>query len=150
MYTGVEVPDTLYTYQSDTDTDGSMHATVPEDISNLNIDATPALKRPESAITSIEEETEEPAAKKAKTGTKIPKRGRKASTQPSRASSRIRMQKTATASPAPSTAASVAAVAPASKAASKTAPKPAPKKAAGSKTATPAPEPDYDSSDPDR
>ncbi|KAH7489804.1 hypothetical protein FOMA001_g3651 [Fusarium oxysporum f. sp. matthiolae] len=153
-YTGVEVPDTLYKYQSDTDTDGSMHATVPEDISNLNIDATPALKRPESAITSIEEETEEPAAKKAKTGTKIPKRGRKASTQPSRASSRIRMQKTATASPAPSTAASVAAVAPASKAASKTAPKPAPKpapkKAAGSKTATPAPEPDYDSNDPDR
>lgn len=88
------------------------------------------------------------------TGTKIPKRGRKASTQPSRASSRIRMQKTATASPAPSTAASVAAVAPASKAASKTAPKPAPKpapkKAAGSKTATPALETDYDSSDPDR
>ncbi|PCD37295.1 hypothetical protein AU210_005797 [Fusarium oxysporum f. sp. radicis-cucumerinum] len=150
MYTGVEVPDTLYKYQSDTDTDGSMHATVPEDIRNLNIDATPALKRPESAITSIEEETEEPAAKKAKTGTKIPKRGRKASTQLSRASSRIRMQKTATASPAPSTAASVAAVAPASKAASKTAPKPAPKKAAGSKTATPAPEPDYDSNDPDR
>lgn len=84
------------------------------------------------------------------TGTKIPKRGRKASTQPSRTSSRIRMQKTATASPAPSTAASVAAVAPASKAASKTAPKPAPKKAAGSKTATPALETDYDSSDPDR
>ncbi|KAH7172842.1 hypothetical protein DER46DRAFT_657512 [Fusarium sp. MPI-SDFR-AT-0072] len=146
MYTGVEVPDTLYTYQSDTDTDGSMPATVPEDISNLKIDATPALKRPESAITSIEEETEEPAAKKAKTGTKIPKRGRKASTQPSRASSRIRMQKTATTSPAPSPAASKAAPKPATK----PAPKPAPKKAAGSKTATPAPGPDYDSSDPDR
>ncbi|KAF4959576.1 hypothetical protein FGADI_1643 [Fusarium gaditjirri] len=166
MYTGVEVPDTAYTYQSDSDTDGSMHGTVPEDISNLNIDATPALKRPESAITSIEEATEEPAAKKPKIGT-IPKRGRKASTQPSRASSRIRMQKTATASPAPSTvasrAASVAVAVPAnSKAAPKAAPKPAakpatkssskpaPKKAAGSKTAAPAPEPDYDSSDPDR
>jgi hypothetical protein len=68
MYTGVQVHDPLYRYQSDSDTDGSMQAAVPEDISNLNIDANPALKRPESAITSIEEATEEPAAKKARTG----------------------------------------------------------------------------------
>ncbi|PNP86400.1 hypothetical protein FNYG_00102 [Fusarium nygamai] len=177
MYTGVEVPDSLYVNQSETDTDVSMRGTVPENISNLIIDATPALKRPERPIASIEEETEEqPAAKKPKIGT-IPRRGRKPSSQPSRASSRLQMQRAGTASTAPSTAVSratsVAAAAPAPKAAPKApkappkaapkaAPKPAPKpakkpatktgpkKAAGSKTATPAPEPDYDSSDPDR
>lgn len=69
LYTGIEVPDSLYEYQSELDTDGSMSATFPENIGNLTIDATPALKRPESAITSIEEETEEqPAAKKPKIG----------------------------------------------------------------------------------
>ncbi|KAF5977705.1 transaldolase [Fusarium bulbicola] len=158
MYTGVEVPDSRYKYQSETETDGSMRGLVPENIPrNLTIDGTPALKRPESAIASIEEETEEqPAAKKPKLGA-IPKRGRKPSTQPSRASSRIRMQRAGTASTAPSTAVSTAvsratsvAAAPkatskapktALKAAPKAAPKPAPKKATGSKTATPAPEP---------
>ncbi|CVK98981.1 related to transaldolase [Fusarium proliferatum] len=164
LYTGIEVPDSLYEYQSEPDTDGSMSATVPENIGNLTIDATPALKRPESAITSIEEETEEqPATKKPKIGP-IPRRGRKPSTQPSRASSRIRMQRAGTASTAPSTAVSaavsratsVAAATPAPKApkaapksapkpaqkpASKSATKPAPKKATRSKTATPAPEP---------
>jgi hypothetical protein len=69
MYTGVEVPDSLYINQSETDTDVSMRGTVPENLSNLTIDATPALKRPERPIASIEEEAEEqPAAKKPKLG----------------------------------------------------------------------------------
>ncbi|KAF5632398.1 transaldolase [Fusarium tjaetaba] len=154
MYTGVEVPDSLYINQSETDTDVSMRGTFPENLSNLTIDATPALKRPERPIASIEEETEEqPAAKKPKLGT-IPRRGKNPSSQPSRESSRLRMQRDAAASTAPSAAVSrassvaVAASAPkAPKAAPKSAPKApkappkaAPKRATRSKTATPAPE----------
>ncbi|KAF4337425.1 hypothetical protein FBEOM_8702 [Fusarium beomiforme] len=184
-FKGILPADSRYRYQSDSDSEESIHPDIREDISDLAIDATTALKRPGSDITSAEEvQAEEPAAKKARTETKTTKTtkggkgGKKsgtASSQPSRASSRIRMQKER-ASPAVSTAASTVGVA--TPAASKpTASKTAAAKAATSKGAprvtskaawkasskqdpskntskasTPAaaPTPDYDSSDPDR
>ncbi|KAM0551863.1 hypothetical protein ACHAPJ_008199 [Fusarium lateritium] len=115
-FVGSKVHDPAYRYQSDSDSGESLKPDV-DDIAELKDDASnsAALKRrraSDAATPSADETAEDagPAVKKAKKNTdvgKTPKRTKKtpgkASAQPSRASSRIRQQKTMGASPAAST-----------------------------------------------
>ncbi|KIL85808.1 hypothetical protein FAVG1_10777 [Fusarium avenaceum] len=104
QYIGQHVHDPTYRYSSDSDSDDGLRPDV-DDLAELQSDISVGQKRRASASTSTND-TDAPAAKKAKKGKTAPKTpGRpkktgKASTQPSRTSSRLRRRQVSD-SPAP-------------------------------------------------